>query len=130
MMSYLKEAWDLAVANIGQAVISDGCWPMLPTFVQHYIGKSARSAFQPSDFTDNEIGRGIGLALDAAGMSVTEALMRKCCEKGCDNGGVPHDALDGFGSGGREFGSYTLKPAIYDVLVADVAVYESTCCDF
>lgn len=93
IMSQIKENFDFELGMTGILAKQQGCWERLPPGVQEYIGHSARSAHQESDYRDNDTGRKAGLTLLLTPWPIARYL--KCCEKLCEKYGVPHNAKEG-----------------------------------
>lgn len=63
--SWEKEKKDVAMAQLRDDMIEQGCWDDLSPKDQDWIQDHADSAMQPSDFDDNRSGRDCGGSVES-----------------------------------------------------------------
>ena len=111
-MSRLKEEVDELHAKYGIALKEAGCWDTLSRQEKEQIGHAARSAWQPGDHRDNEIGRICGERVDKD--KCDDQYNTEYCMDCCQANGVASTSPEGPGTC-REFGKYKESFPDFDV---------------
>jgi hypothetical protein len=95
-MSEQKERIDHAYADIRDKLLTRGCFHLLPERIKDKLIAASNSAGQPSDYSDNAVGRSCGKSIYTTCGSDWTA--DKECESCCTTAGVGPYTIEGTGT--------------------------------